>query len=349
MNVLSQVRPPPPLHDLLGVSFEFNTNITCLAWDRAFAFFGLGDGSVAILRASWDGAPGLKPREGGGIEIAAGTTPPPPPAIFPVHKGAVLAMAADKLGGVVTGGADGKVQRLHDGEITTIDEKPRREIRSVACGRGGRRAFANGRNVEILGPDAKRLTMPGPVTALAYDPAGLHLAVGYEGGVSLEASGIRSNPKREQPGAHTLLAWDTEGTNFAAAGPNGDVYLRDRNADDWTVSATGQATSMAFMFDNRIIIAGAGFCLAGGENIPNAAAPIACHPRLPVIACAGRNGAILLVRPGTSGAITIREDGAAPIFLAFAPDGNALAFAAADGEAGTVILPDLLFRIGDTR
>jgi hypothetical protein len=47
--------------------------------------------------------------------------------------------------------------------------------------------------------------------------------------------------------------------------------------------------------------------------------------------------------------MTIRDAGAAPVFLAFAPDGNALAFAAADGEAGTVILPDLLFRIGDAR
>jgi len=357
MNVLSQVRPPPPLHDLLGVSFEFNTKITALAWDRAFAFFGLADGSVAILRASWEGAPQLRPRSGGGIEIAAGTAPPPPPAIFPVHKGEVLTMAADPLGGMVTGAEDGKLQRLYDGEISTLDEKPRRKIRAVAAGRGGRRAFAAGRNVEMLGPDAKRLTMPGPVSALAYDPAGLHLAVGYEGGVSLEACGIRRNPKFEG-GNFRDLAWDAEGARLAAVDEDGRLVLRNRSADDWQVldGIAGKPLAIAFAADGTLIVAGSDFVQAigpdGAQPVGRArhgAAPIACHPRLGLVACAGRDGAILLCRPGTADVMTIRDPGAAPAFLAFAPDGNALAFAAVDGEAGTVILPDLLFRIGDAK
>jgi hypothetical protein len=357
MNVLSQVRPPPPLHDLLGVSFEFNTKITALAWDRAFAFFGLADGSVAILRASWEGAPELRPRSGGGIEIAAGTAPPPPPAIFPIHKGEVLAMAADPLGGVITGAEDGSLRRLHDGEISTLDEKPRRKIRAVAAGRGGRRAFAAGRNVEMLGPDARRLTMPGPVTALAYDPAGLHLAVGYEGGVSMEACGIRRNPKFEG-GNFCRLAWDQDGARLAAADADGRLLVRDRQADDWELleGVAGAPRAVAFAADGTLIAAGSDFVQAvGGQGAAHVgrarhgAAPIACHPRLGLVACAGRDGAILLCRPGTADVMTIRDPGAAPIFLAFAPDGNALAFAAADGEAGTVILPDLLFRIGDAR
>jgi len=357
MNVLSQVRPPPPLHDLLGVSFEFNTKITALVWDRAFAFFGLADGSVAILRASWEGAPQLRPRSGGGLEIAAGTAPPPPPAIFPVHKGEVLSMAADKLGGVITGAEDGKLQRLFDGEISTLDEKPRRKIRAVAAGRGGRRAFAAGRNVDVLGPDARRLTMPGPVTALAYDPAGLHLAVGFEGGVSMEACGIRRNPKLEG-GNFCSLAWDAEGARLAAANTDGRLVVRNRGADGWEVveDVAGNALAIAFAADGALIVAGSDFVQAigghGAAHVGRArhgAAPIACHPRLGLVACAGRDGAILLCRPGTADVMTIRDSGAAPTFLAFAPDGSALAFAAADGEAGTVILPDLLFRIGDAR
>jgi hypothetical protein len=74
--------------------------------------------------------------------------------------------------------------------------------------------------------------------------------------------------------------------------------------------------------------------------------PIACHPHLGIIACAASNGCILLRRIGVPDEMYIREPGAAPTFLAFAPDGQALAFAAADGEAGTVMLPDLLFRAG---
>jgi hypothetical protein len=352
MNVLSQVRPPPPLHDLLGVSFEFNTSITALVWDRAFAYFGLADGSVAILRANWEGAPSVKPRAGGGAEMVAGTAPPPPPAIFPLHKGSVLALAPDPLGGVISGGADGKVQRLHDGEIAEIAEKPRRAIRVVAAGRGGRRAYANGRHVEMLGPDARRLTMPGPVTALAYDPAGLHLAVGYEGGVSLEACGIKRNPKYEAEGAFSLLAWDNSGEKFASASAGGDVVVRERGAADWTI-AGGQAAALGFAPDGTLITAGADFVHGTGANgtqsVKNAFAPIACHPRLNLVACAAAGGGILMVRPGTPGAMTIRDEGAAPIFLAFSPDGEALAFAAADGEAGTVILPSLLFRNGDSK
>jgi hypothetical protein len=357
MNVLSQVRPPPPLHDLLGVSFEFNTKITALAWDRAFACFGLADGSVAILRANWEGAPQLRPRSGGGIEIAAGTAPPPPPAIFPVHKGEVFSMAADPLGGVVTGAEDGRLRRLHDGEISTMDEKPRRKIRAVAAGRGGRRAFAAGRNVDVLGPDAKRLTMPGPVTSLAYDPAGLHLAVGFAGGVSLQACGIRRNPEF-QGGNFGVLAWDADGARLAAVDETGRLVLRNRAADDWEVvdGLAGPARAIAFAADGALVVAGSDFVQAigprGAQHVGRArhgAAPIACHPRLGLVACAGRDGAILLCRPGTADVMTIRDAGAAPIFLAFSPDGNALAFAADDGEAGTVILPDILFRIGDAR
>jgi hypothetical protein len=45
----------------------------------------------------------------------------------------------------------------------------------------------------------------------------------------------------------------------------------------------------------------------------------------------------------------VRDEGAPVTHLAFAPDGQALAFAAADGEAGTVMLPDILFRFGDQK
>ena len=80
-----------------------------------------------------------------------------------------------------------------------------------------------------------------------------------------------------------------------------------------------------------------------------AAAPIACHPRFGVVACADQAGGILLCQPDLRDAIVIRDGGAPPTAIAFAPDGEALAFAAGDGEAGTVILPDMLFRSGDSR
>lgn len=346
MNVLTPARAAPPLLDLLGASFVFNSAITALAWDRDFACFGLADGAVAILRGRWEGAPALGPRPGGGVHILAGTAPPPPPAIFPLHKGGVLALARDPLGGIVSGGATEGFRRLIDGEVQTLEARPRRRIPAVAAGRGGRRAFAVGRQAEALGPDARRLSLPGAVTALAYDPSGLHLAVGYEGGVSLEAAGIRQAPRLENPGAHRLLAWSPAGNMFAAAGAR--VVMRNRSAAGWSFAPDlpGPPTALAFAADGTLVIAGADYVQTLGAAEPGLRAPLACHPRLNLIAAADEHGRILLRRLGAKDSMILREEGAAPKFLAFSPDGEALAFAAEDGEAGTLSLPDLLFRTG---
>jgi hypothetical protein len=351
LNVLS---PPqlaaPPLHDLLGASFVFNSPATALAWDRDFACFGLANGAVAILRAHWQGAPELAPRPGGGLHIVPCSAPPPPPAIFALHKAEVLALSGDPLGGILSGGADGVVQRLLDGEILTADTKARRRIVAVAAGRGGRRAFAAGRQVDLTGPDGRRLIMKAPVTALAYDPSGLHLAVGHERGVSLEAASFRESPVHEM-GAVTLLAWRQDGAAVAAAGPSG-IAFRARPDHGWTEVAglAGAPTSIAFVPNGTLIIGGQDFVQhwrQGGSAERFAAplrGPIACHPRLDLFAAADDEGRILLRRIGVADAMVLREPGPAPSFIAFSPDGQALAFAAEDGEAGTVMLPDLLFR-----
>jgi hypothetical protein len=354
MNVMSPSRQAPPLHDLLGVSFVFNRPITALAWDRDFACFGLKDGAAAILRAHWDGAPGLGLRSGGGVQLIAATAPPPPPAIFVAHRQEVLALAGDPVGGLISGGADGLIQRLINGDVQTIETRARRHIFAVAAGRGGRRAFATGRQVDRVGPDARRLILPAPVTCLAYDPSGLQLAVGYQGGISLEACAIRHEPRRELCGTHTILAWNRDGSAIAAASPAGGVALRHRAATAWTQvdGLRGAPRSIAFTADGALIIGGEEFVeyVLPGETAQelggSLSAPVACHPHLGIIACADPAGRIFLRRIGMDEALCIREPGAVPLFLAFAPDGQALTFAAADGEAGTVILSDLLFRTG---
>jgi hypothetical protein len=354
MNVMAAARVAPPLHDLLGASFQFNSTVTALAWDGGIACFGLGDGAVAMLPCRWDGAPRLEPRAGGGSVIVAGEKPPPPPAIVPAHAGGVLALARDKLGGVLSGGADGKALRIADGKPEMFGDKPRRRVEAVAAGRGGRRAFAAGRQVDRSGPDAGRLNLPGAVTALAFDPSGLHLAVGYVGGVSLEACGIRRAPRWEAAGAFTLLAWRHDGGMIAAAS-GAPVALRDRDDVDWQVinDLPGPAQTIGFTALGALVIAGADFARLwrDGEasGLGMAVAPVACHPRLNLVACAARDGGIFICQPGTPGALAVREAGAAPTHLAFAPDGEALAFAAADGELGTVMLPDTLFRFGEIK
>jgi hypothetical protein len=340
------------LHDLLGVSFVFNSKVAAMAWDRDFACFGLQDGAVAMLRAHWDGAPELAPRPGGGIHILPASGPPPPPAIFGLHKGQVTVLGTDPLGGIVSGGTDGAFQRLIDGEIQNVDTKARKRVAAVAAGRGGRRAFAVGRDVDVKGPDGRRLSMPAAVTALAYDPSGLHLAIGFLGGVSLEACGIRAAPRFEVEGAVTALAWRADGGTVAAAF-SGGVVVRERGEAAWEVveGLAGTPTQIAFLTNGTLIIAGAGFLQHWrpngiAESFAGLRGTVACHPRLEIFAAADAEGQIILRRAGMPDGMVLREPGPAPIFIAFSPDGQALAFAAEDGEAGTVLVPDLLFRAG---
>jgi hypothetical protein len=355
MNVIAAARPAPPLHDLLGASFEFNSPVAALAWDGGIACFGLANGTIALMPSRWDGAPRLEPRPGGGTLIIAGEKPPPPPVLITAHQGAVLALAGDPLGGVISGGADGAVLRIADGVKHEIEQRDRRRIAAVAAGRGGRRAFAAGRQVDRLGPDAGRLTLPAAAAALAYDPSGLHLAAGWDGGVTLEAAGIREAPRFTQDGAFTQLTWQPDGEAFAAS--NGAlIALRQRAQKTWTTleDFPGTVTAIAYAADGAIAAAGADFAVLRRDNAPPAAlprgiAPIACHPRLHLAACADRDGGILIIPLAGGSALSVRDAGAPVTHLAFAPDGQALAFAAADGEAGTVMLPDLLFRFGDKK
>jgi len=353
VNVLSAPRAAPPLHDLLGVSFEFNSVTQALVWDRDFACFGLADGAVAILRGHWRGAPDVAPRAGGGIELVPASGPPAPPAIFALHRGGVRVLACDPLGGVISGGADGFVLRVADGEVEPLEKLARKEIVALAAGRGGRRAFASGRQVDFLGPDGKRLMMPAAVTALAYDPAGLHVAVGHQSGVSLEACGVRDNPRLDFGAPVTSLAWRADGGAVAAGGAGG-AALRDRAAKDWVWldNLPGAVTSLGFLPDGALVLGGAEFVCVyrqdSGMMREGAAlrGPVACHPRLQIFAAADAEGRLWLRGAGAAESLLLREPGADVTHLAFAPDGQALAFAAADGEAATVILPDLLFRPG---
>lgn len=213
---------PPPLLDLLGASFVFNTPIKALVWDGASVCLGLADGAIAMLFAQWPGGPALGHRPSGGVEIMAGEAPPPPPRILAAHRGAVSSLARIGSGGIVSGGADGRFLRITEGIIETIADQPRKTVSHVAAGRGGRCAMVAGHQVDLFGADARRIAVSGAVKALAYDPSGLNLAISHADGVVIATDGVR---RLRPAGPAGAIAWNSDGTMFAIATPDGEITI----------------------------------------------------------------------------------------------------------------------------
>jgi hypothetical protein len=359
MNADGRPVSAPPLLDLLGASFVFNIAVQALAWDGTDACCGLANGTIAILRTSWSGAPGIVPRENGGIQIKAADIPPPPPHIIQAHRAPIVALAPAAMGGILTAGADGKLLRLVDGQISEIASHPRKAISHVAAGRGMACAMAAGRQVDIIGADARRVVIGAKIHALAFDPAGFNLAIGHEEGVTLVTAGVSRTRLYETTGMVGRPTWSADGTSLAWITKQGAIALvRPSQESSPTLLRTEESAAvMAFTADGHLVaVTGKTLLgwLAGRDQPPvkltarpGAITNLASHPSQPIIAIGDESGEISLCQPGVPGRLVIRDQGSPILHLAYAPAGEALAFAAADHEAGFVALPDLLFRTGN--
>jgi hypothetical protein len=121
----------------------------------------------------------------------------------------------------------------------------------------------------------------------------------------------------------------------------------------------GPVTALGYTVNQTLVLSGADFSTTWHAQFGTkplcvsptriGIGPVACHPRRNLVAYATLQGGIFIGPPGSVDAMEIRDAGVPITLLAFSPDGEALAFAADDGEAGTVMLPDILFRAGETR
>lgn len=357
--------PTPPLLDLLGAAWTLDAPVTGVAWDGATAGFALGDGSLAMARAEWDGAPRLGPREGGGLELSPGTAPRPPVGRQRVHDGACLSLAADPQGGFLSGGDDGVAAHTGaDGEVREMGRYPGRWVDLVAASPAGWRAWATGRQVHLSGPETAELTAPGSVTALAFDPAGTRLAVAHYHGVTLwQADAPRSPRVLPTPGCPRSIAWSPDG-EYVICGLQENALHGWRLADGGDIEMggyPGQPRSLAFSADGRFLASSGAprvVCWAfnppgaGGQplecGMPSSRLPVcmvACHPSFPLIAAGYGNGAVLLCQPGQDDVLFAKgSSGGSITALAWSADGARLAVGTEGGEAGVVALPGALFR-----
>jgi WD40 repeat protein len=354
--------PPPPLLDVLGACWMLDAPVVGVAWDGDLAGFGLGDGSVAMGRAQWEGAPQLSPCEGG-TKLTPAAGPPPPMMRQRVHQGACLSVAAQPGGGFLTGGDDGGLARTTaDGATTELERYPGEWVDLVAAGAAGWNAAAVGRRVHLSGRSAHSLDLPASVTALAFDAAGTRLAMAHYHGVTLWTQGAPLQVLRT-PGCPLSLAWSPDGA-YVICGLQENALHGWRLSDGGDIEMggySGQPRSLAFSGDGRLLASSGGprvVCWrfdppgAGSQPIecglPSSRLPVcqvATHPTYPLIAAGYHNGAVLLCQPGSDDVLFVKGSaGGSVTALAWSADGTRLATGTQGGEAGLVALPSLLFR-----
>ena len=369
----------PPLVDLLGAAWTMDAPVCAVAWDADLACFALGDGSLVMARAEWEGAPVVGPRAEGGVEMTKGTAPPPPVSRLRVHQGACLALARDPLGGFVSGGDDGALLRTeYDGTVTRLHDVAGRWVDLVATG-AGLRAFAVGRSVHVSGSTVATIDLPGTATALAFDPTGRMLAIAYYRGVTIWAADAPPRVLATR-GCPRSIAWSPDG-RYVVCGLQENALHGWRLSDGGDIEMggyPGQPRSLSFAADGRFLASSGAprvVCWrfdppeGGGRpgtqpaecGMPSSRTPVcrvACHPTHPLVAAGYHNGAVLLCQPGNDDVLFVRASsagagglapGAVPpgstiSALAWSDDGARLAMATESGEIGLLHLPPGLFR-----
>jgi WD40 repeat protein len=346
-----------PLLDLLGARWRVGVAAAAVAWDdtTGLAGFALTDGTLVLVHPVWEGAPALRPREGGGAELVPRSAPAPPAARVKAHRGACLSVAADPDGGFLSGGADGRVTCVQaDGSVRVIAHHGE-AVALVTAGPGRWRACAIGRIVHKLGGSASRIEVAGPVTCLAVDPASGRLGIGHEGGITLWAGGD-APLVLAAPGTHCGLCWSPDRTMLASFAPEGTLSAwrfpdakPSSIAVGTPVSALGAlATGGGFVagVGGRVVYWAATTAETSACGVPNQSAVnrIACHPRRAVIAAGYANGTVVLCQPNSSALLLLRRAGEGAVStLAFSRSGGHLGIGTDGGEVAVLALPDMLF------
>ena len=137
------------------------------------------------------------------------------------HDGLLAAVPTLDGKALLTGGEDGKVQRVaSDGTIETAAEAGRKWVTSVAAGPQGTFAWAVGRSAFVRLPDGqvREFQHPRTVEAIAFAPKGLRIAVARYNGATLHFPAASGKPvELEWAGAHTMITFSPDGNFLVTA------------------------------------------------------------------------------------------------------------------------------------
>ena len=316
-------------------STTYDAQVTAALFDRDGAIFCLGDGTVRFEDGSYNA----------------------------VHDGAILCAALHPSGeGVVTGGDDGRViwSRKQEAGVLATSAKGQWIDAVDASAESKLIAFSSGKTVSVIdAADAgfrRDFAHERTVSGVAFDPKGRRIAASTYGGAALWFARI----DKQKP---TMLKWAGSHTGVAFS-PDGAfvvTMMQDAQLHGWRVKDSkdmrmggypSKVRSVAFLSKGQLMATsgaqGAVLWPFIGSNGPmgreateigydegSLVTLVAARPEHGVMAAGLDDGRVWHAHPAGQGLNFLKADKGAPIVaLAMSPDGQRVAWADEDGNAG---------------
>lgn len=280
------------------------------------------------------------------------------------HDGLLSCVKDEATQTLVTGGEDGKVQRIAaDGTVTVLAEVPRKWISVVASGPQGAVAYAHGRSAVVRLSDGttREFTEPRTVEGIGFAPKGLRVALARYNGVTLQWVGTSGAPvDLEWKGAHTGVTFSPDGRFAVTTMQENALHgwkLDGKLGDARHMRMTGypaKVKSLSWSSKGKwLASSGAPAAIVwpfAGKDGPMGKAPqelgtranvmvtaVSFHPLEDVLAIGFIDGMVLAVRLADGKEALLRRPGKGAITsIGWNQNGKLLAFASEAGDCGVV-------------
>ncbi len=312
-----------------------------------------------VTGLGWLGATAALALADGIVVLADGEADPRRAVAHP--DGAILLAVSDEKR-LVTGGDDGRVvATMPDGSSAELAHASG-WVDALTLHPSGGVAFASGRKVTAQDEKGRAKTWEAPSSArgLAFAPKGYRLAVAHYGGATLWFPNLDTLPEPlTWKGSHLDVTWSPDGrfvvTSMQENAMHGWRLQPDRGHMRMTGYA-GKPRSFSWSFGGAwLATSGADAAIVwpfGSKEGPTGKAPRECglrharvvkvafHPNVNVLAIGYEDGCLLLVRFDDGAELLVRRPvpDSAITALAWDRKGGRLAFGAADGQAGILVL-----------
>ena len=314
----------------------YDAQVTATLFDSDGAIFCLGDGSVRFEDGSYNA----------------------------VHDGAILCAALHPSGeGVVTGGDDGRViwSRKSEAGVLATSVKPGQWIDAIdASAESKLIAFSSGRTLSVIdAADAffrRDFEHERTVSGVAFDPRGRRIATSTYGGAALWYARIdKQKPTMlKWAGSHTGVVFSPDGAFLVTTMQDAQLHgWRLKDSKDMRMGGyPSKVRSLAFLSKGQLMATsgaqGAVLWPFVGANGPmgkdateigydegSLVTLVAARTEHGVLAAGLDDGRVWHAEPAGQGLNFLKADrGAAIVALAMSPDGQRVAWADEDGNAG---------------